>query len=121
MKKNLINKLAQIMLLLATLNGCSRSADLHHKILGTWEAGGSGVSVTHIFSSDGTYRLVLPTGESRAGTWSIEGDKLTMTFRSGPDNEIVVFKILRLEDSILVYEAIDKSGKTAASSWTRTK
>ena len=121
MKKHLINKLAQVILILAILNGCSRSADLHHKILGTWKAGGFGVSVTHIFSSDGTYRLVLPTGESHAGTWSIEGDKLTMTFRNGTDTEIVVFKILRLEDSILLYEAIDKSGKTATSSWERAK
>ena len=121
MKKNLINKLAQIMLLLAIFNGCSRPADWHHKILGAWQAGGFGVSVTHIFSSDGTYRLVLPTRESHAGTWNIEGDKLTMTFRSGTDTEIVVFKILRLDDSTLVYEVTDKSGKTATNSWKRAK
>ena len=121
MKKHLINKLAQSMLLLAILNDCSRPTDLHHEILGTWKAGAFGVSVTHIFSSDGTYRLVLPTRESHAGTWSIEGDKLTMTFRYGTDTQVVVAKILKLENSILVYETIDKSGKTVTASWERAK
>lgn len=64
-----------VLSLLFVLTACSDNKD---KIIGTWNMEGG---ETFTFNKDGTYRAVSKRGEYFEGTYSIDGDKLTITYK----------------------------------------
>jgi hypothetical protein len=77
--------------------------------------------VQQTYSKDGTYLMIVaPGGSSQAGTWSIDDDRLTVAF---PGTEIpnVTDKILKLDSSVLVYEATNRHGALITTTWKRVK
>jgi hypothetical protein len=114
-------ELVMLVFFVAGLNGCSQSADHQSKIVGTWEVSVLGVSTQQIYSKDGTFRIILPTGQSGVGKWAIQDDQLTLTMSEGGQTKARVAKIITLNDSVLIYEGTDEAGKTMASTWKRLK
>ena len=60
---------------------------------------------TVTINADGT-----ATSDGETGRWSLEGNKLTMTFTYGSDSEseVQIFNVLRLTDSEMVLETSEK-------------
>ena len=109
---------AFVLFPLTILTGCSRSAD-STKIVGTWESSDIGYSVCMLFSSDGTLIVDIPFFIRSAGTWTIKDDQLKMTYRDGTETVTIAAKIIKLDDTALVYEAMDKNRNTQTSTWVR--
>lgn len=88
-----------VTFVLALLISCSSKSE--KAIVGKWEMSAMGISVTEIFSSDGSFLLITPDGRSQNGKWSIQKDKLTFEIE-GQKNSV---NILHLDDAVLVYQA----------------
>ena len=105
---------ALLILLLSILNACSSSVD-PKKIVGTWEYTYQGISINQIFSSDNTYKMTSKVNTTD-GTWAIKGDQLKITLHNGKGETVsespMVLKIIKLNDSVLVYEPMNEKGET---------
>jgi hypothetical protein len=100
----------------------THSARLQDRIVGTWQFATLG-NVEQTYSNNGGFRLfVIPLApssrpQSQDGTWSIESNRLTVD----TGTQSVVLTILKLEDSVLVYEATNKHGEIKDTTWKRIK
>ena len=79
MKKFMAISLA--LVLVFTLAACGGSGGGSGSIVGTWESYDSGSELT--FKSDGTYSEIFHGDILRAGTYTLDGDKMTMKETEG--------------------------------------
>jgi hypothetical protein len=108
-----------IMFAIALLTGCSSLGDPKAEIVGTWEFNFT-KSVQQTYAKDGSYRVVvIPGGPSDTGTWSLDSNRRTMILPDQTQQTTVT--ILKLDDSVLVYEATNKIGKIVTTKWRRIK
>ena len=100
----------------------THSTRLQDRVVGTWQFATLG-NVEQTYSNNGGFRLyVQPLAassppQSQGGTWSIESNRLTIEMGT----QSVVAKILKLDDSVLVYEATNKHGEIKDTTWKRIK
>ena len=66
-------------------NGTSQNGASQNPIVGTWTGKEADMDVTYTFNADGTF-----TADYASGTYTISGDKITVTARFG-DQEINLF------------------------------
>ena len=129
MKIYLASRIVLIAVAALFLTACSHpgSSDETHstrpqdRIVGTWQFATLG-NVEETYSNNGGFRLlVIPLdsspSQSQDGTWSIESNRLTVD----TGTQSVVLTILKLEDSVLVYEATNKQGVVKVTTWKRIK
>ena len=114
----MITRITFIALVAAILAGCSTPTSPNAKIVGTWEIIYQTKSLQQTYSKHGTYRVVAsPGGPSEIGTWSIDTNRLTLTF---PDiKRQTTAKILKLDNSYLVLEATNVDGTLDTNKWKR--
>jgi hypothetical protein len=113
--------IALFALVAAIWGGCSSPASPNQRIVGTWECIAMTKSVQQTYSKDGAWHMVVaPGGPSGAGVWSIEGDKLTIAVSSGEPTNITA-KIMRLDRSVLIYEATNNRGALIITTCERVK
>jgi PBP1b-binding outer membrane lipoprotein LpoB len=114
-----ITRITLVTFAIVLLAGCSAPVEPKAEIVGTWEVIHI-KSVQQTYSKDGTYHMVVtPGGPAETGTWSIDSNRLTVTF---PDiKKQTTVTILKLDHSVLTYEATNESGKLITSKWSRIK
>jgi hypothetical protein len=71
-------KCAWVVLACIVLSFCGCGSGSQNPIVGTWEAGQTGVKLKAEFSKDGTAKMTL-FGKSLQGTYKLNGDQLEWT------------------------------------------
>src|SRR2546421_9958013 len=78
---------------------CHSQQDLRTKILGQWKTS-SGAALQ--LNADGTFRTDRPPFKPATGKWSIEKDKLVLTFVDSDSVSSTIDTVIKLDDSLLV-------------------